>query len=69
MNTHYVQLTFSVSKYIIQVTNLHICIQLTLEQHRFELSGSTYSRIFSTISATVLPDPWLVESLHAEPQI
>ena len=42
-------------------------IQLTLEQHGFELCRSTYRRIFfPTVNTVVLHDPWLVESMDAE---
>ena len=44
------------------------CIRLTLEQHEFELHGSTYTWNFS-ISTTVLHSLWLVESVDVDPWI
>ena len=46
----------------------HRLIQLTLEQHRFELRRfeSTYTRIF--FSKHTPPDGWLAESSDAEPR-
>ena len=40
----------------------HLWFHLTLEQHRFELCGSTYTQIFSPIYTTILHDMKLVES-------
>ena len=37
-------------------------VHLTLEQHGFELCGSTCSQIFPTVNTTVPHDPWVVES-------
>ena len=42
-------------------------IQLTLEQHRFELRGSTYTRIFFSSKYYTLQDSKLVESMDAKP--
>ena len=36
-------------------------LQLTFEQHGFELHGSTYKWIFSIVNITVLCNPQLVE--------
>lgn len=54
---------------------LFLYIQLTLEQHRFELCRSTQTCIFSIVNATVLHDQGLVESpprrggtIHTESQ-
>ena len=44
-------------------------MQLTFEQHKFELHRPTYTWIFFSINTTVLHDRWLVESLDAELQI
>lgn len=49
--------------------NTYNTVQLTLEQHNFELLGSTYMQIFSMVNITLLHDPWLVEFLDVEPQI
>lgn len=40
-------------------------IQLTLESHKFELSGSTYMRISSIVSGTMLHNSWMVDSVDA----
>ena len=53
--------TFEINKCCV-----HGKIQLTLEQHRFELHQSTYVDFFPVVNTTVLHDPWLVESLGAE---
>ena len=45
-------------------------IQLTLEQHRFELQVSINTWIlFLIVNTTVLQVPWLVESVDEESQI
>lgn len=40
--------------------------QLILEQHRFELHGSTHMQIFSIINTMVLHSFWSVESMGTE---
>ena len=51
-------------------TNDYIYIQLTLEQHGFELCGSIYRQIvFQCIHTTVLHSLLLVDSADAELQI
>lgn len=40
-----------------------------LEQHRFELFGSTSTRVFQGVRTTVLRLPWLAESADAEQRI
>lgn len=44
-------------------------VQLTLEQHGFELHESTYTQISSIINTAGLYDPGLVESSEVETQI
>ena len=44
-------------------------IQLTLEQHGFELHGSTYAWIFQEMRTIALHDPWVIESVDVEPWI
>ena len=46
--------------------NTYNTVQLTLEQHNFELLGSTYMQIFSMFNITLLHDPWLVEPRDVE---
>ena len=41
-------------------------VHLTLEQHGFELRGSTCSQIFPAVNTTVPHDPWVVESSRTE---
>ena len=43
--------------------------KLTLEQHRFDLCGSTYMHIFSIAYTILLLNPWYVQSIDVEPQI
>ena len=58
---------FTTSLYIyIYIYIYSVCIQLTLEQHEFELHGSTYTQIFSVVDTVVLHDLPLVD---AEPQM
>lgn len=44
-------------------------MQLTFEQHKFQLHRPTYTWFFFSINTTLLHDRWLVESLDAELQI
>lgn len=44
-------------------------VQLTLEQHGFGPSGSTYARIFSVLNTTALNTQRLVEAADGEPQV
>ena len=58
---------FLTSKDIMKTVTMQLfVIQLTLEQHGFELCRSTYRRTFSTVNTIVLHDPWLVESMDAK---
>ena len=54
-------------------TSFHVYIQLTVEQHGFELHRSTYTGTTGTFFTKYVPhclhDPLLTESLDAEPQI
>ena len=44
-------------------------VQLTLEQHGFDLCGSNYMGYFSIVNITVLHNPQLAESKNVETQI
>ena len=43
--------------------------QLIVKHHRFELQGSTYTQISSSVNITVMYAPWLVESGDVAPRI
>ena len=46
-----------------------LVVQLTLEQHGFGPSGSTYARIFSVLHTTALNTQRLVDAADGEPQV
>lgn len=45
------------------------CVQLTCEQHGFELHGSTYMKYFSIVNIIAVQGPLLVESTDVESRI